>query len=95
MANSPQAKKRAQQNIKLNQHNSSLRSAMRTSIKKILIAINKSDKEAAKSHFKQAVAIIDSLAGKKLIHANKAARLKSRLNSKLKTERLHQSLKDQ
>lgn len=83
MANSPQARKRARQNEKRELHNSSQRSAMRTSIKKLLKAIQNKDKSGAQENFKQATSLIDRLAGK-LIHANKAARLKSRLSVRIK-----------
>lgn len=84
MANSPQARKRARQNVKRELHNASQRSAMRTAIKKTLKSIENKDKEAAQAQFKNAVVQIDRLAGRNLIHPNKAARLKSRLNKRLR-----------
>ena len=53
---------------------------MRTSIKKVITAIKTGDREAATQAYAEAVPVIDSAAGKGLIHANKAARHKSRLN---------------
>lgn len=84
MANSPQSKKRARQNTKRNLHNSSLRSMYRTAMKKVAAAIATGDKEAASHAFKAAVPVIDRVADKGLIHKNKAARHKSRLNAHLK-----------
>ncbi len=84
MANSPQAKKRALQNEKARKHNASLRSMTRTYIKKVIAAVNAGDAEAAKNAYAEAVPAIDKLANKGIIHKNKAARHKSRLNSKLK-----------
>lgn len=84
MANSPQARKRARQNDKHALHNMSQRSAMRTAIKKVLKAVNDKNKDAATQAFKAAAINIDKLAGKGLVHANKAARMKSRLNAKVK-----------
>ena len=81
MANSAQAKKRARQAVKRRAHNMSLRSRMRTAIKGVLAAVESGDKGAAESAFKSAVPVIDSSAGKGLIHKNKAARHKSRLNA--------------
>ncbi len=84
MANSPQAAKRARQAEKHRQRNASARSMMRTSIKKVLKAIEAGDKEAAAAAYQAAAPIIDRMAGKNLIHKNKAARHKSRLNASIK-----------
>ena len=58
---------------------------MRTSIKKVIAAINAGDREAASQAYAAAVPLIDSAAGKGLIHANKAARHKSRLNQSIRS----------
>jgi len=84
LANSPQALKRARQAEQHRQHNASRRSAMRTYIKNTLKAIAAGDKEAAMAAFKTAMPFIDRAAGKGLIHANKAARHKSRINARIK-----------
>jgi len=84
VANSPQAKKRARQNEKARKHNASMRSMGRTYLKKVLSAIQSGDKAAAQAAYSSAVAVIDRIADKGLIHKNKAARHKSRLNAKLK-----------
>ena len=85
MANSPQAIKRARQAENRRQRNASQRSTMRTSIKKVIAAINAGDREAASQAYAAAVPVIDSAAGKGLIHANKAARHKSRLNQHIRS----------
>lgn len=84
MANSPQAKKRAKQSEARRQRNVAMRSKVRTSIKSIIKAIDNGDKEAATTAFKAAVPVIDSMATKGVIHKNKAARHKSRLNAQIK-----------
>ncbi|MDG2047202.1 MAG: 30S ribosomal protein S20 [Halioglobus sp.] len=84
MANSPQAKKRARQSEKRRTHNASLRSLVRTVIKKVNAAIGSGDAAAAKSAYDNAVPVIDRLADKGIIHKNKAARHKSRLNAQVK-----------
>ncbi len=84
MANSAQAIKRARQAEKSRQLNTSQRSNMRTYIKKVINAIESGDKDAASAAFKVAVPVIDSAAGKGLIHANKAARHKRRLNQHIR-----------
>jgi small subunit ribosomal protein S20 len=84
VANTPQAKKRARQNEKARKHNASMRSMGRTYLKKVLAAIQSGDKTAAQAAYASAVSVIDRIADKGLIHKNKAARHKSRLNAKLK-----------
>ena len=84
MANSPQARKRALQNEKARKHNASLRSMVRTYIKKVISAIEAGDKEAATAAYTAAVPVIDRVADKGIMHKNKAARHKSRLNSQIK-----------
>ncbi len=84
MANSKQAKKRAVQSEKRRQHNASRRSMMRTLFKKVIAAIEAGDKETASKEFASAQPIIDRYASKGLIHKNKAARSKSRLNAAIK-----------
>ncbi|MEH6636581.1 MAG: 30S ribosomal protein S20 [Halioglobus sp.] len=84
MANSPQAKKRARQSEKRRSHNASLRSLVRTVIKKVDAAVISGDAEQAKSAYDRAVPVIDRLADKGIIHKNKAARHKSRLNAQVK-----------
>ncbi len=84
MANSAQARKRAKQAENNRQRNASQRSALRTSIKKVVYAIQAGDKEAASSALTAAMPKIDASVGKGLIHKNKAARHKSRLNAQVK-----------
>ena len=84
MANSAQARKRARQAVKQNAHNSSLRSELRTAVKKVTKAIATGDKAAAQAVYKDSVSAVDSIADKKIIHKNKAARHKSRLSAAIK-----------
>ena len=84
MANSIQAKKRARQNEKRRQHNASLRSMVRTYLKKVDAAIVSGDQANAQEAYTAAVPVIDRMADKGIIHKNKAARHKSRLNAKVK-----------
>jgi small subunit ribosomal protein S20 len=84
MANSAQARKRARQSVKQRAHNASQRSSLRTAIKRVRKAVEAGDKAAAQSVFQQSVSEIDSIADKKIIHKNKAARHKSRLAAQIK-----------
>ena len=81
MANTAQARKRAKQSEKRRIHNVEQRSAFRTSIKKVLSAIESGNKEDAQTTYTACVPVIDWAAGKGHIHPNKAARHKSRLNT--------------
>ena len=85
MANSAQALKRARQAEISRQRNASQRSNMRTAIKKVIAAIAAGDRDKAKQAYDAAVPLIDKSAGKGLIHANKAARHKSRLNQHIRS----------
>lgn len=85
MANTSQARKRARQAETHRQQNASRRSTMRTYLKNVVKAIDSGDKEKASEAFKQAVPVIDSAANNGLIHKNKAARHKSRLNAHIKS----------
>jgi small subunit ribosomal protein S20 len=84
MANSPQAKKRARQAENSRIRNAGQRSNLRTFIKKVIAAVRAGDKEQAQAAFKVAVPVIDSAVNKGIIHKNKAARNKSRLNNRLR-----------
>ena len=84
MANSPQAKKRARQAEKRRKHNASLRSMFRTYLKRVVAAIESGNKEEAQAAYTAAAPVIDNMAGKGIVHKNKAARHKSRLNAQIK-----------
>ena len=84
MANSPQARKRARQAERRRAHNASLRSLVRTVIKKVYAAVQSGDPAAARSAYDNAVPVIDRMADKGIIHKNKAARHKSRLSAQVK-----------
>ncbi len=79
MANIKSAAKRAKQAVKQRAHNMAQRTELRTAIKKIVVAVAKGDKAAAEAAYQANVSTIDSIADKKIIHKNKAARHKSRL----------------
>ena len=84
MANSPSARKRAKQAEKRNSHNASLRSMVRTHIKNVVKAIDAKDLAKAQEAYTKAVPVIDRMADKGILHKNKAARHKSRLNQHIK-----------
>ncbi|GAB4189376.1 MAG: 30S ribosomal protein S20 [Wenzhouxiangellaceae bacterium] len=84
MANIVSARKRARQAEKRRLHNMGLRSSVRTSIRKVLRAIASGDKAAAEAAYKEAVPAIDRSVSNGIMHRNKAARHKSRLNQRVR-----------
>lgn len=84
MANIASARKRARQSEVRRQHNTSLRSELRTAVKSVKKAIDAGDKKAAGEVLRRASSIIDNIADKNIIHKNKAARHKSRLSAAIK-----------
>ena len=84
MANTKSAKKRATQSECRRKHNITLKSSYRTYIKKVEAAIIADKKEEALAALKKAIPIIDRMVSKKIIAKNKAARHKSRLNTRTK-----------
>lgn len=85
MANTAQARKRARQADVRRVQNMSQRSELRTAIKKVRKAVAAGDKNAAQAVFKESQSVIDSIADKRIIHKNAAARYKSRLSAAIKT----------
>ncbi len=84
MANTAQAKKRARQAAQQRLHGMAQRSEYRTAVKKVRKAIEAGDKAAAQAMFLASVSAMDSLADKRVVHKNKAARQKSRLSAAIK-----------
>ena len=78
MANIKSQKKRNRQNERRRVANQGVRSEMKTRIKTAMAAVEAGDPEADLK-LRQAQKRIDSACSKGVIHANKAARLKSRL----------------
>lgn len=85
MAQTSQAKKRIRQNTKHRLHNMSMRSRMRTLLKKVRATITAADYDASTKAYTALVPVLDGYAGKGLLHKNKAARIKSRLTAQIKT----------
>lgn len=84
MANSAGSRKRARQAEKRRQHNASLRSMVRTYIKKVAAAIDSGDKAAAAEALKVAQPYMDSSVNKGIFSKNKIARSKSRMSARIK-----------
>lgn len=83
MPNIKSAIKRAKQNEKRRLHNASQKSALRTAVKKVELAVNRNDADAAKEALVTATKKLDKAVTKGLIHRNAADRKKSRLAKKV------------
>ena len=84
MANLKQSKKRARQDLKKRLINKRNLSIVKTSVKNFLKLISLSKIDLAIQNYSHVVSVIDKSVSKGVVHKNKAARLKSRLNSKLR-----------
>lgn len=84
MPNSASAKKRLRQSEDRRLQNRTIKSALRTQIRKVRTAIQNGDVEASENEFVITVKKLDQAASKKVIHRNRAARLKSRLSASIK-----------
>ena len=85
MANIKSAKKRVLVNQKKADRNKSIKSAVKTSIKKVEAAVVAKDKEAAVAPLANAISTIDKAATKGVYHKNNAARKVSRLSKAVNT----------
>lgn len=82
MAQHKSAIKRIRTNERRAKRNVAEKSTMKTLLKKVRSA---KTKDTAASVLKETVSFLDKLAGKKVIHANKAANLKSKLTKLVNT----------
>lgn len=85
MANTAQARKRARQAVARRLRNIAQKTKFRTFQKRALAALASKDVDKATTAFKKFVQVADAVAGRGVVHANKAARIKSRLNTALKS----------
>jgi small subunit ribosomal protein S20 len=82
MPNIKSAIKRVKTSEAHNAQNTTVKSAMRTAVKKVEAAVTTNDSAAAKEAVTAAASKLDKAAAKGLIHKNAAARKKSRLTKK-------------
>ena len=83
MPNIKSAKKRVLVNAKKTEQNKSIRSAVKTEMKKIDLLIKENKLEEAKASLSVAFKVIDSACSKNLYHANNASNKKSKLAKKV------------
>lgn len=83
MPNIKSAKKRVLVTEKKTAENKAIKSALKTTIKKFLAAVNEGDKEQATALYPETVSAIDSAASKGILHKNNAANKKAKLAKRL------------
>jgi small subunit ribosomal protein S20 len=81
LANTKSAEKRNRQDVKRREHNRTLRSKLKTAVKKVG---GETDATAAAESYKETAAMLDRMATRGIIHRNKAARKKSQLSKAVK-----------
>ena len=84
MPNTSSAKKRLRQNAKRRLHNRSIKSKMRSQIRRVREATSAGELDKARDEFRVAAKRLDQASAKNIIHQNAAARTKSRLNRMIK-----------
>jgi small subunit ribosomal protein S20 len=88
MPNTTSAKKRLRQDTVRRLRNRASKSAMRTQVRKVREAVQGNDLEKAEQEFRVAAQKLDRAGASRVIHPNKAARLKSRLQHAIKKAKL-------
>ncbi len=84
MPNTTSAKKRLRQNEVRRTRNRAAKSSLRTEVRKVREALKAENVEASEASFRVAAKHLDQAASKRIIHPNRAARLKSRLTAAIK-----------
>lgn len=79
MANHPSAEKRNRQRIKRTDRNRNAKSAVRTIVKKVRVALQAKDKASAATTLKDAIVALDRAGSKGVLHKKTASRRISRL----------------
>jgi len=85
MANIKSARKRARQAIERRDHNMSLRTAVRTAIKRVKKAVAAGNADNAAQALRASQRVIDRVVAKGILHRNAGDRHKSRLAHAVKT----------
>lgn len=85
MANHKSAIKKARHDAAVRLRNRANRSAMRTTVKKFLLAVAAGDKAQATALLPSTLGVVDKACRKGVLHKNAANRTKSRLTLKVNT----------
>jgi len=84
MPNSLSAKKRLRQNIVRRARNRTVKSSLRTQLRKVRETLAGGDIEKTEQEFRLVAIGLDRAASKSIIHPNRAGRIKSRLQNRIK-----------
>ena len=84
MPNTKSAKKRLRQSLEQRERNRAGRSVLKTHVRRVLTEIAAGDASKAADELRLTSAKLDRAGARGLIHPNKAARIKSRLQRRLK-----------
>ena len=84
MPHSASAKKRNRQNLRNRERNRAVKSDLKSQVRKVLAAISAGDVAKAKDELRAMAKKADRAAASKTIHKNRAARIKSRLTTRVK-----------
>ena len=79
MAHTKSAKKRVRQNEERRLRNRHHQSRLRTAVKRLRAAVAADDRDTSRAQLPQTLALLDRMAGRRILHRNAAARTKSRL----------------
>ena len=85
MAKTKSAEKRIRQSEKRRERNIIVKSQVKTTVKKLLLAVESRNLEKSKVSLGKAISVIDKAAAKGVIHKNTASRKISRLTKKVNT----------
>ena len=85
MPHSVSAKKRLRQNVRNRERNRAAKSEIKTVIRKLLGALSAGDAKEAQDHLRMVASKVDRAAAGRIIHPNRAARIKSRLSARIVT----------
>ena len=84
MPHSANAKKRLRQNLRDRERNRAAKSEIKTQIRKVLEAIRGGDVSGADEQLKTVARKVDRAAASRIVHPNRAARIKSRLSARVR-----------
>ena len=84
MPNTNSSKKRLRQNVVRRTRNRATKSVIRGHIRKVLEAVAAGEVEKSEEQFRLTARRLDKAAAKNVIHRNRAARVKSRLSTRIK-----------
>ena len=85
MPNSNSAKKRLRQNVVRRIRNRSIKSDIKSSLRKLRLALTDGKVEEGENLFRLAAKKLDRAAARNIIHPNRAGRIKSRLQRRMRS----------